>query len=91
MVMSERKEGWFRIIVAIVTGIILSVWKILVVVLGVVNWFIVIFSGKRNKELAMFCESWNTELYKFTRYLTVVTNRKPFPFTNMERMSKFEK
>ena len=89
--LSERKEAWFRIIVAIVSGIILSVWKALISILAIVNWFIVIFSGKRNKELADFCEYWNTEIYKFVRYMTFVSNKRPFPFSSMERISKFEK
>ncbi|MDD5191864.1 MAG: DUF4389 domain-containing protein [Candidatus Nanoarchaeia archaeon] len=89
--LSERKEGWMRIIVGIVSGIILGVWKILIVILGIVNWFIVVFSGKRNKELAGFCEYWNTEIYKLIRYMTFVSNKRPFPFTSMERISKFEK
>lgn len=89
MVKSERKEAWFRIIVAIVSGIILGVWGHLVCVLAVLNWLITIFSGKRNKGIAEFCEYWNTESYKFARYLSSVTNKRPFPFSEMERMSKF--
>ena len=89
--MSERKEAWFRIIVAIVSGIILALWRYLILILAIVNWFAVVFSGKRMRELAEFCEYWNTEAYKFFRYLTFVTNDRPFPFTSMERMSKFQK
>jgi len=88
---SERKEAWFRILVAIVSGIILGIWRWLIVVLAIVNWFIVVFSGKRNRELAEFCEYWNTEFYIFSRYLTFVSNERPFPFTSMQRMSKFQK
>ncbi len=88
---SERKEAWFRIIVLIVSGVILGIWKALTQILAIVNWFITVFSGKRNKELADFCEYWNTEIYKFIRYITFVSNKRPFPFSNMERMSKFEK
>ena len=88
---SERKEAWFRIIVAIVTGIILSIWRALVIILSIVNWFIVVFSGKRNKGIADFCEYWNTELYRFVRYLTFVSNERPFPFSDLKKMSKFEK
>jgi hypothetical protein len=91
MTMSERGEAWFRIIVAIVSGIILAVWRYLIFVLAVVNWLITVFSGKRNKELANFSEYYNTELYKFVRYLTFVSNIRPFPFTDLERMSKFKK
>ena len=88
--LSERKEAWFRIIVAIVSGIILGIWSILIKFLAVVNWIITIFSGKRNKELAEFCEYWNTEYYKFITYLTFVTNKRPFPFSEMERINKFQ-
>jgi len=88
---NERREGWFRIIVAIVSGIILGIWKSLIFILAIVNWLIVIFSGKRNKELADFCEYWNTEIYKFVRYMTFISNKRPFPFSSMERISKFEK
>jgi hypothetical protein len=84
----EKKEAWFRIIVAIVSGIILFVWRYLVFLLAIVNWFIVIFSGKKNKEIARFSEYWNTELYKFVRYITFVSNNRPFPFSNLERISK---
>lgn len=87
---NERKEAWFRIVVLIISGIILSVFSKLVWILSVINWFIVVFSGKRNKELAEFCEYWNTEKYKFIRYLTFVSNKRPFPFSKMERISKVE-
>lgn len=87
---TERKEAWFRILVAIVSGIILKIWAGLIVILAVINWFIVIFNGKRNKELASFCEYWNTETYKFIRYMTFVSNKRPFPFSSIERISKFQ-
>lgn len=87
---NERKEAWFRLVVALVSGIILAVWRYLIFALAIVSWFIVIFSNKRNSELAMFCEYFNTELYKFTRYMTFVSSKRPFPFSSMERMSAFE-
>lgn len=89
-VFNERGEAWFRIIVAIITGIILAVWRYLIIVFAIVNWFVVIFTGKRNIELAMFSEYFNTEFYKYLRYLTFVSDRRPFPFSNMERISEFE-
>jgi hypothetical protein len=89
--LTERQEAWFRIIVAIVSGILLSVWKILIKILLIINWFVTVFTGKRNKDMADLCEYWNTEVYKYIRYLTLVSNKRPFPFSNVERMSKFEK
>lgn len=88
---TERKEAWFRILVLIISGIILSLWKAVIVLIGIINWLITVISGKRNRNLANFCEYWNTEMYKFLRYLTFVTNKRPFPFTNVERISKFER
>ncbi|MFA5259052.1 MAG: DUF4389 domain-containing protein [Candidatus Pacearchaeota archaeon] len=87
----ERKEAWMRILVAIVSGFILKFWGIAIVVVGVINWLIEIFSAKRNRRLANFCEPWNTEMYKYTRYLSSVSNKRPFPFSDVERISKFEK
>mgnify|MGYP005632327709 FL=1 len=57
----ERKELLWRILVAIVSGIILGVWRYLILVLGVVHFLIVLFSGKREQGLADFSEYWNTE------------------------------
>jgi len=88
--LSERKEAWFRIIVVIISGIILALWRYLIFILIIINWFIVVFSGKRNKGMADFCEYWNTELYKYFRYLTFESNIRPFPFTNLEKISKFK-
>jgi len=90
--MSERGEAWMRIIVGIVTGIILGIWNGLIQVLVVVHWLMVIFSGKRNKGLAEFCEIWNTQMYIYLRYMSFVTNQRPFPFNALEKnLSKFGK
>lgn len=87
---SERKEALFRILVFIITGIILGIWRYLIFVLFIIHWFITIFSGKRNKDLAELSEYWNSELYRYFRYLTFVSNERPFPFNNVVRISKFK-
>ncbi len=90
--MGERAEAWMRIIVGIVTGIILGLWKILVQILGVVHWIVVVFSGKRRKGIAEFSEIWNSQIYVYLRYMTFVSNKRPFPFTALiPNMSKFGK
>lgn len=88
---SERKEGWFRLLILIVSGIILKIWGIIIAIIAIINWLIIVVSGQRNKSLAEFCEPWNTEMYKFNRYLTSVSNVRPFPFTEVQEMSKFER
>lgn len=81
--MSERKEAWMRIIVAIVSGIILALWKTLVIVLSIFHWIYVIFSNKRSKGIAEFCNLWATQAYRFIRYTTFTTNSRPFPFSEL--------
>jgi len=88
--MTERREAWMRIIVTIISGIVFGAWKSLILVLGIINWFYTIFKGKRLGRLAEMSEIWNTQMYVFLRYLTFVTNSKPFPFTKLEKnISKF--
>ena len=81
--MSERTEALMRIIVAIVSGIILGLWKVAVEVVSIVHWIYVIFTGKRSKDLAEFCNLWNTQIYRFIRYMTFATNERPFPFSDL--------
>jgi len=81
-----------RILVGIVSGIILGLWKGLIQLLGIVHWFIIIFTGRRNRDLAEFSEIWNTQIYIFLRYMTFVTNERPFPFNSLTKnFSKFKK
>jgi hypothetical protein len=88
---SERKEAWFRLIVLIATGAIMWAWGYLNGLLVIANWLIAVFSGKRNKALAEFCEYWNTNWYRFIRYMSGMTNERPFPFSELQRISKFDR
>jgi hypothetical protein len=87
----ERDELLWRVIVGLVSGIILNVWKILIFVLAILHWFKVLITKKRDPKLADFCEYWNSELYRYTRYLTFETNERPFPFTDLKRFNRFER
>ena len=89
--MSERKEAWIRIIVLIISGIILKFWGIAVAISAILNWLVVIFSGRKNKSLTDFCNPWNNETYKYIRYLTFVSNTRPFPFSKSETIGKIDK
>lgn len=86
----ERKETLMRIFVGIVTGIILGVWRYLIIAFFAVNFVYTLFAGKRLKELADLSEIWNTQFYIFQRYLIFESNKRPFPFSKLEKsMSKF--
>ena len=90
--MNERKEILMRIVVAIVSGIILAVWRWLILIFSLINWIYTLFAGKRLKELAELSEIWNTQTYIYLRYLTMVTNERPFPFRSLTKnISKFKR
>ncbi|MAG38133.1 hypothetical protein CMI45_01985 [Candidatus Pacearchaeota archaeon] len=89
--MGERLEALMRIVVAIITGIILGVWKILIQLFFIINFIWTLISGKRIKELATLSEIWNTQWYVFIRYINFVTNERPFPFKPLTKsFSKFK-
>jgi sorbitol-specific phosphotransferase system component IIC len=81
----ERLEALMRILVCIITGIILSIWKILICVLVVIQWIVALVAGVRHKEIAEFCEIFNSQVYAFLRYMTFVTNERPFPFKPLQK------
>ncbi len=82
---TERQEAWMRIIVFIVTGIILGLWKGLIQIIVIVHWFYVLFTDERNKDLSDFCHIWNLQMIDFLRYMTFVQNERPFPFGNLAK------
>jgi len=90
--MGERLEALMRIVVGFVSGIILYFWAYLIGLLIVVNFIWTLISGKRIKDVAELCEVWNTQKYDFFRYMTFVTNERPFPFNRIEKnISKFSR
>lgn len=84
--MSERKEALMRILVMIISGVIIGLWKVVVQVVVIVHWFVVIFTGRRNKSLADFSHVWNSQVYSFLKYFTFATNKRPFPFGGLSRV-----
>lgn len=78
--MAERREALFRIIVAIVSGLILWVWMYVVGVFVGINFIIVLLTGKRNRDLAELTQVWLTQTYSTVNYISFMTNERPFPF-----------
>ena len=90
--MSERGEAWMRIVVLIVSGIILGVWKVVAEIVVIIHWIVVVFGGKRDKDFAEFALLWGAQVYSFYRYMMFHTNVRPFPFTQLRRIrEQFEK
>lgn len=87
---SERKEALFRVIVVLICGLFMYFWSMLAMVLTILNWLFALLLGERNRWIADFLEIYNTFVYVTFRYLTGVTNERPFPFTSLKRMHEFQ-
>jgi len=81
--MGERLEILMRIIVAIVTGFIIGIWKILVYVTWIVQLINILLTGKRHKGMAEFANLWLSTVYRFARYMLFISNIRPFPFNEL--------
>ena len=58
---ASRGEGWMRIPVGIVSGIIIYIWAYLICLFFVINFIYRVISGKTLKELASMSEVWNIQ------------------------------
>ena len=88
--MEERTEALMRIVVLIVSGIILGLWKGLVQLIALIHWIVIVITGKRVEGLAEFCHIWNCQMYAFLKYMTFVTNIRPFPFSKLAGIDKID-
>ncbi len=87
----ERSEALMRIVVGIISGIIFYFWSYVIIAFTIFNFLFTLIKGERSKEVAGLCEVYNTQIYTFYRYMTFVSNRRPFPFDKLEKdISKFE-
>ncbi len=88
--MSERNEALMRIVVGIISGVILGLWRGLVQLLVFFHWIVVLVTGERIKGIAEFCHIWNLQVFAFLKYMTFTTNKRPFPFTDLVQVKKDE-
>ncbi len=89
---AERKEALMRILILIVSGTILTVWRIFIYLIIFMQLVYVLITGKRMRNLAVWGETWNTQWYIFQKYIIFLDNRRPFPFGKLEKnMDEFEK
>ena len=84
----QTNDILWRLLVFIISGIVLDIWGWVVFIFLLVNWFIVIFSGKRNNDIGMFSNYWAAEVQRFVKYLSFETNEKPFPFNELVSLKR---
>ena len=78
----ESKEALIRLPIVIIGWIIMDLWGALIVFISVLNWIYALFTAKRHKGLAKFCNFYIAYMYKFVRYATLTTNTRPFPWND---------
>lgn len=87
----ERSEALMRIVVGLVGGIIFYVWTYVIGIFVLVNLVYTLIKGEKSKDLAKLCETYNTQIYYYFRYMTFVSNERPFPFESLRKdLSKVE-
>lgn len=87
----ERKEALMRIIVGVVSGIILYFWGYVILVFIIANIFYTLIKRNKSADISGLCEIFNSQVYSFLRYMTFVSNERPFPFGKLEKnISKIE-
>ena len=82
---SKRREIWMRIPVAIVSGIILKVWGFFILCFAIAQMVLILVEGKKEKELSKMCNIYLIQLYIFVKYLTFLSNERPFPFGDLKK------
>ncbi|MFC1753084.1 DUF4389 domain-containing protein [Thermoproteota archaeon] len=76
-----REQALWRIPVGILCGITLYFWFLLVYFLSFLNWLYMLIANKRSHAISEFANNWLTYCYRFSKYMILASDHKPFPFT----------
>ena len=67
----------FRAILAIPHAIVLNIWDNLTQIISVVQWFIILFTGKRNKSIWALQSSWLSYAARVESYGALLYDKWP--------------
>lgn len=76
----RSRSTWMRLLFMLVFVVFYAVSRIVVMLVVVVQFFHVLFTGQTNEPLKRFGQSLATYTYQMLRYLTFNTEQRPFPF-----------
>lgn len=77
------QDKWMRFLFMLLFAVIFFImtWGILIVgAIAVIQFVFDLFAGKPNKQLLAFSDSFSQYIYQVVKFLTYVTDEKPFPF-----------
>jgi len=81
----NKKELWMRIPVFILSGFILYVWGFFVLIFSLVQLVVLLTEGKKEKEFSHISSMFSNQIYIFFKYLTFLSNERPFPFRKLKK------
>jgi uncharacterized protein YqhQ len=81
----DIREVWMRIPIFIVSGFILYVWGFFVLCFALAQFILILIERKKNKDLLKMCETYYVQFFIFVRYIFFLSNKRPFPFGDLEK------
>jgi len=84
----EIREIWMRIPIFIVSGFILYVWGFFVLCFAIAHFILILIEKRKNKDLLKMCETYYVQFFIFVRYVLFLSNKRPFPFGDLEKEIK---
>jgi hypothetical protein len=74
-----------RIPVFIVSATILKVWGFFILMFALVQFILIILKKKKEKEFLSMSTMFSEQVYCFMRYITFISEEKPFPFSKIKK------
>lgn len=76
----KSRSTWLRLFFMVVVVFLYGVSRVVVGAVVVLQFFNVLFTGETNKRLEQLGQALATYTYQVIRYLTFITEERPFPF-----------
>lgn len=76
----KSRSTWLRLFFMIVVAFLYGISRVVIGAVVLVQFFWVLFTGNTNAHLENFGQSLATYTYQIIRYLTFVSEERPFPF-----------
>ncbi len=77
---TEKASRWellIRFVMAFVYGVVAEIWAILVLIVWVLQWFYILFTGKRHKGLENFTKGFWRYYTRIIAYVLMLTDERP--------------
>ena len=80
-------EKWVRLFYMILFAIVSYITQIIIWIIAALQFILSLFTGKPNQNLLGFSDSLSMYTYQIYKFLTYVSEKKPFPFGSWPKPS----